>query len=202
MATTPKDRAHRLGRPSLFWPLLIAAIGAILVIAILLAWPGREEVATGEGDPTYEAENAEGETVSQVDTTSNVEGQGSEPDGVGGAADPGVFADQQTPLATGGSTNATSATQGDEMMEHALPTNPPGGGRVDPDPDMTVAGELAEEEVPEFIRESDIRTALPDGSGAAGASAAGAEDHESTAAGAAQEQTDDAGDAAGRNDSQ
>ena len=47
MATTPQDRLNRLGQPSLAVPLVIVALAAILVIALLIAWPATEAPETG-----------------------------------------------------------------------------------------------------------------------------------------------------------
>jgi len=152
MATSPKDRMHRLGQPSLFRRLAIAAVGVIVVLAVFMA------VYTGEEPGSEEAGMEDTGAVEQADSA--VDGQGAEPEGIGGEADPGVFADAPTPLEDGSSPNATSATQGDEMLD--LPPNPPGGGRADPGEDAALAGEIAEEDaVPEHVRESDVRTALP-----------------------------------------
>jgi hypothetical protein len=149
----------RLGGPSLFRRLAIVAAAVVAAIAAYLLWAGGEEPG-GE-----EAAMADPGAAAAADDS--VDGQGSEADGIGGAADPGVFADAPTPLAEGSSANATSATQGDEML--ALPPDPPGGGRVDPNKDQVVAGDIVEEEeVPEQVRESEVRTALPEGDTDAG----------------------------------
>ncbi|MEE4120160.1 MAG: hypothetical protein V2I65_14185 [Paracoccaceae bacterium] len=160
-ATTIRDRMARLGGASLARRLVI--VGALVALALAVF------VLTNAGEePGGEEAGMEGDTA--VDqATESVDGQGGEPDGIGGAADPGVFADAPTPLEEGSTPNATSATQGDEMLDR--PADPPGGGRVDPGGDQTAAGEIAEqEEVPKRVRESDVRTALPDdetGEGAA-----------------------------------
>ena len=54
MATTPQDRLNRLGQPSLARPLVIVALAAILVIALLIAWPATEapEIGLAPADPT------------------------------------------------------------------------------------------------------------------------------------------------------
>lgn len=153
-ATTIRDRMARLGGPSLARRLVIVAALVALGLAVFVL------TNTGE-EPGGEEAGIEGDTA--VDQANEaVDGQGAEPDGIGGATDPGVFADAPTPLEEGSSPNATSATQGDEMLDR--PADPPGGGRVDPGGDQAVAGEIAEpEEVPDQVRESDIRTALPEG---------------------------------------
>jgi len=53
MATTPQDRLNRLGQPSLALPLLIVALAAILVIALLIAWPATEapEIGLAPAEP-------------------------------------------------------------------------------------------------------------------------------------------------------
>jgi hypothetical protein len=156
MATSPKDRKFRLGQPSLFRPLVIAAVGIALVLAIFVVFVAGEEPGSEEADMADDGAVAA--------ANESVDGQGAEPEGIGGSRDPGVFADAPTPLAEGSSPNATSATQGDEMLDR--PPNPPGGGRVDPEETGALAGEIAEgEEVPDTVRESDVRTALPEGEG-------------------------------------
>jgi hypothetical protein len=53
MATTPQDRLNRRGQPSLALPLLIVALAAILVIALLIAWPATEapEIGLAPAEP-------------------------------------------------------------------------------------------------------------------------------------------------------
>ncbi len=152
MATSPKDRMHRRGQPSLFRRLVIAAVVVIAALAIFVA------LYRGEEPGSEEAEMEDTGAVEQADRS--VDGQGAEPTGTGGEANPGVFADAPTPLEDGSSPNATSATQGDEMLD--VRPDPPGGGRVDPGEDAALAGEIAQESVPEHIRDSDARTALPE----------------------------------------
>ncbi|RDC69803.1 hypothetical protein DLJ49_18050 [Rhodovulum sp. 12E13] len=143
----------RLGGASLARRLVIVGVLVALALAVFVLTntgeePGSEEAGMG-GDTAADQANE------------SVDGQGGEPDGIGGATEPGVFADAPTPLEEGSSPNATSATQGDEMLDR--PADPPGGGRVDPGGDQAVAGEIAEEEeVPDQVRESDVRTALPE----------------------------------------
>lgn len=151
-ATTIRDRMARAGGPSLFRRLVIvAAVVAIAIVAYVLTNDGEE--------PGGEEAEIAGDTAADA-ADSAVDGQGAEPQGIGGETDPGLFADSPTPLEEGSSPNATSATPGDEMMD--LPPDPPGGGRVDPDEDQAVAGEIVDEEVPDEVRESDVRTALPE----------------------------------------
>lgn len=176
-ATTIWDRMARAGGASLFRRLLV--VGAVVVLALVAF------VLTNSGEePGGEEAEIAGDTAAD-EADSAVDGQGAEPEGIGGETDPGLFADSPTPLEEGSSPNATSATPADEMMD--LPADPPGGGRVDPDEDQAVAGEIVDEEVPEDVRESDVRTAVPedDTSDEAGGESAGIEG----------EQTDPAADA-------
>ena len=167
MSTTIAARMQRLGRPSVFVPIAIVALlvlGFFLFVLPRYGTPGAYE--GGEAGPQ-----------ANIPREESVDGQGAEPDGIGGATDPGVFENAPTPLAEDSSANATSATAGDEMMD--LERDPPGGGRVEPAETGVTAGEVAEEDVPDSVRDSDVRTALPpDAAGDAGEDQAGATDSE------------------------
>jgi hypothetical protein len=197
MSTTIAARMQRLGRPSVFVPIAIVAaliLGAILLLLPRFGTPGAYE--GGEAGPQ-----------ANVPRQESIDGQGAEPDGIGGATDPGVFENAPTPLAEDSSANATSATGGDEMMD--LGRDPPGGGRVNPAETGVTAGEIAEEDVPRSVRESEPRTALPpetgegasEGSGAArsdtGQSDTGQSDTGGSDSGGSDSGTPDAADEAG-----
>lgn len=119
MSTTIAARMRRLGRPSVFVPIAIVAaliLGALLLVLPRFGTPGAYE--GGEAGPQ-----------ANVPREGHIDGQGPEPDGIGGAADPGAFEDAPTPLAEDSPANATSATPGDEMMD--LPRDPPPEGGDD-----------------------------------------------------------------------
>ena len=174
MSTTIAARMQRLGRPSVFVPIALVAalvLGALLLLLPRFGTPGAYE--GGEAGPQ-----------ANVPRQESIDGQGAEPDGIGGATDPGVFENAPTPLAEDSSANATSATAGDEMMD--LGRDPPGGGRVNPAETGVTAGEIAQEEVPRSVRESETRTALPPEDAAPGTGAPEEADTDSGGAGASQ----------------